>query len=105
MGEFLQAISASIVGGDLGGTAAFDHTLMAQGLALELAKLAEIWGALPLAAGPSAVYTAAKAADANASVYATALLNEIWSSQRTQVRDSYLASDPEMAAFSRLEES
>jgi hypothetical protein len=69
-----------------------------------VASLESIWQALPRQDGPQAMADAV----ANLGVqtgYGKALLAQVWSSQRAQVRDLYLESDPEMQTFSRLEEA
>lgn len=80
------------------GNAPFNKAVIVAGLNGVQAQLSEIWNELPRGNVQQMADIAAKDA------WARALLNEAWAGQRTQVRDLYVASDPEMKSFSKLED-
>lgn len=68
------------------------------------AALAADWDALPHDNDPQEVWDAVDGMGAR-SRWAKELLNEAWSGQRAQVRDLFIASDPQLQSFSRLEDA
>lgn len=80
------------------GNAPFNKAVIVAGLYGVQAQLSAIWNELPRGNVQQMADTAAKDA------WARSLLNEAWAGLRTQVRDLYVASDPEMKSFSKLEE-
>lgn len=94
--EFLDAIGRAV---DChSGNPAFNKARIVDGLKALERDLSITWHALPRG-------DVQKMADAAASnPWAKALLCEAWAGQRTQVRDLYIASDPEMKSFAKLEE-
>lgn len=81
------------------GQPAFNKALIVEGLRVLENLLSITWHAL-------AHGDVQKMADSAAqNPWAKALLNEAWSGARTQVRDLYIASDPEMKSFAKLEEA
>lgn len=94
--EFLDAIVGAV---ELhSGNLAFNKARIVNGLQALERDLSITWHALPRG-------DVQKMADAAAlDSWAKALLCEAWAGQRTQVRDLYIESDPEMKSFARLEE-
>jgi len=94
--EFLDAIAGAV---ELhSGNLAFNKARIVNGLQALERDLSITWHALPRG-------DVQKMADAAAlDPWAKALLCEAWAGQRTQVRDLYIESDPEMKSFARLEE-
>lgn len=80
------------------GKASFNKVVIVGGLNGVQAQLSEIWHELPRGNVQQMADVATKDA------WARAFLNEAWAGQRTQVRDLYVASDPELKSFSKLEE-
>ena len=72
--------------------------MIVQGLKALQAEITVIWSRMP----QGDVQKMADAAGKDA--WMKALLNEAWAGQRAQVRDLYVASDPEMKSFAKLEE-
>ncbi len=76
----------------------FNKAVIVGGLNGVQAQLSEFWHGLPRGNVQQMADVAAK------DDWAQALLNEAWAGQRAQVRDLYVASDPELKSFSKLEE-
>jgi predicted kinase len=85
------------------GPNALNGQALKDGLSEVCAELEALWISLPHGSGPQAVADAV-AALGERSAWGTALLSESWSSLRAHVRDEYLASEPELSSFSKLEE-
>jgi RNA ligase len=100
--EFLTAVSKVIEAHQ--GKPGFDVQALIDGLARETALLENDWNALPHGSNPQEI-SAAAAALGDRSGWAKELLSEAWSAQRAQVRDLYIASDPQLSSLSRLEDA
>ncbi len=94
--EFLDGIGRAVE--RHAGKVAFNKAVIARGLKALQEQLSVIWHAMPR----GSVQQMADAASRDA--WMKALLNEAWAGQRAQVRDLYVASDPEMKSFAKLEE-
>ncbi len=94
--EFLDAVCRGVQ--HHAGQSPFNKAVIVGGLGGVQAKLSEFWHDLPRGNVQQMADAAAKDA------WAKALLNEAWAGQRAQVRDLYVASDPELKSFSKLEE-
>lgn len=94
--EFLVAIGRAVE--QHAGKPAFDIAKIVQGVKTLESSLSIIFDTLP----QGDVQKMADAAAGNP--WAKALLNEAWAGPRTQVRDLYIASDPELKSFAKLEE-
>ena len=94
--EFLDGIGRAVE--RHAGKPVFNKAVIVQGLKALQAELTVIWSRMP----QGDVQKMADAAGKDA--WMKALLNEAWAGQRAQVRDLYVASDPEMKSFAKLEE-